>query len=230
MPDRVLHHHLLGTAAILEEHLQAIGDRALVRLQVFTAETRVLDHLHLFAQTVDARVGGVEGIFVMLGHQMAEYKRHRHHVLQAVVAIGSIGQRADLGDDANGRFLGGDDDTVDFVQAVAHLRVQADRGFAGGLGVELGRETDLEQHVLHHVAGQRLRYPQRLLGRRLERQVLVGMAERHVIKAPLRRGQHPGYPHLATQRDIGQAHTTARSIAGGPRLARASVGCMAVGA
>ena len=38
------------------------------------------------------------------------------------------------------------------VEAVCDLRVQLHRALDRGLGVELGREADLEQHVLHHVA------------------------------------------------------------------------------
>ncbi|MNN00778.1 hypothetical protein D3C81_1133800 [compost metagenome] len=147
-----------------------------------------------------------------------------------MVAVGSIGQRADLGDDANGRLLGGDDNTVHLVQAIAHLRVQQDGRLTGSLGMKLGRKTDLEQHVLHHIAGQRLRQTQLLLGGGFKRQILVGMAERHVVKTPLWCSQHTGHTHLATQRDIGQAHTPARRITGSPGLARARIGRMAVSA
>ncbi|MNC24701.1 hypothetical protein D3C75_727660 [compost metagenome] len=95
--------------------------------------------------------------------------------------------------------------------------------------MELGRETDLEQHVFHHVATQGLRHAQLLLLGRLERKVLVGVAEQHIVEAPLRRSEHARHAHLATQGNIGQAHTTAGSITGGPRFARTGVGRMAVG-
>ncbi|MNP14938.1 hypothetical protein D3C76_1072770 [compost metagenome] len=59
-------------------------------------------------------------IFVVLGDQVAERQWHRGHVLDAVIAVSGIGQRADLGNDADRRLLGGDDDPVDFMQAIAH--------------------------------------------------------------------------------------------------------------
>ncbi|MCY1393452.1 hypothetical protein D9M71_83480 [compost metagenome] len=99
-------------------------------------------------------MGLVEAVFVVLGLQIAEGQGHRHHVLQAMVAVGGIGQHALLGNDADGRFLGGDDDAIDLGDAVAHQRMQAHRRLAGRLAVELGREADLEQDVLHHIAAE----------------------------------------------------------------------------
>ncbi|MNN47517.1 hypothetical protein D3C81_1619390 [compost metagenome] len=116
------------------------------------------------------------------------------------------------------------------MQAVTHQWMQGYRRLAGGLGVELGGETDLEQHVLHHIAAQGLWHAQLLLLGRLERQVLVGVAEQHVVKAPLRRREHARHAHLAAQGDIGQAHAATGSIASGPRLARTGVGRVAVSA
>ncbi|MCY1419443.1 hypothetical protein D9M71_350330 [compost metagenome] len=115
MADGVFHGDLVRAAAVLEEHLHRVGDGALVRLQVFAGVALVLDDLHLAAQLVDQRVGGVEGVFVVFGHQVAEDQRHGGHVLDAVVAVGGVGQRADLGDDADRRFLGADDDAVDLL-------------------------------------------------------------------------------------------------------------------
>ncbi|MNL43727.1 hypothetical protein D3C87_1662540 [compost metagenome] len=71
-----------------------------------------------------------------------------------MITVGGIGQRADLGDDADRRFVGGDDDPVDFVQAIPDLRMQGHRRFAGGLRVEFGGEADFKQHVFHHVAAE----------------------------------------------------------------------------
>ncbi|MNG91098.1 hypothetical protein D3C79_500050 [compost metagenome] len=224
MPDRVFHHHLLGAGAILEKHLQTIGNGAFVGLQILATEARLFDHFHLLAQPVDAGVRSVEPIFIVLGDQRAEDQRHRHHVLQAMVAVGRVGERTDLGNDADRRLLGSDHDTVDFMQAIAHLRMQGDRRLAGGLGMELGREADLEQHVLHHIAAQRLGQSQLALIGRLERQVLVGMAERNIVEPPLRCRQHAGYAHFATQGDIGQAHAPTGRITRCPGFARAGVG------
>ncbi len=95
--------------------------------------------------------------------------------------------------------------------------------------MEFCRETDLEQHVFHHVAGVFLRQAELPLALGFERQVLVGMAEQHVIEAPLRRRQDAGNAHLATQGDIRQAHSTAGGIPRRPGFARTGIGCMAIG-
>ena len=130
----------------------------------------------------------------MLSYQVAEDQRYCSHVLQAVVTIGRIGQGADLGDDADRRLVGGDDDAIDFVQAIAHLRVQRHGSLTGRLRVEFGREADLEQHVLHDISAERLRETQRALVDGLERQVLVGMAERDIVKPHCDAVSTPGTP------------------------------------
>ncbi|MCY1553514.1 hypothetical protein D9M68_900060 [compost metagenome] len=136
-----------------------------------------------------------------------------------MVAVRRIGQRADLGNDADRRFVGGDDDSVDLVQAIPDLRMQRHSRFASGLRVKFGREADFEQHVFHHVAaigaGETEGTP--VFG--LERQVVVGVAERHVVEAPLPGGQHPGNAHLATHRDVRQTHTSTGRIARRPGFA-----------
>ena len=162
---------------------------------------------------------GVSFNFFQARHQIAEGQGHGSHVLQAMVAVGGVDQWADLGDDPNRRLMGGDDDAIDFVQTVAHQRMQGHRRFAGRLRMEFCRETDLEQHVFHHVAGVFLRQAQLPLALGLERQILVGMAEQHVIETPLRRTQHPGNTHFTAQGDIGKAHATARRIPRRPGLA-----------
>ncbi|MNJ50152.1 hypothetical protein D3C77_454140 [compost metagenome] len=171
----------------------------------------------------------MEFILVLLGHQVAKNQRHGGHVLDAVVAVSGVGQLADLGDDADRRLMGGDDDAIDFMQAVTHLGMQGHRRFTGSLGVELGGEADLEQHVLHHVAGKRLGETERALVFGFERQVLVGMAEQHIVEAPLRRSEHPGHTHLASQGHIGQAHASTGGIPRRPGFTRAGIGCMAIG-
>jgi len=126
--------------------------------------------------------------------------------------------------------MGGDQDAVDFVQAIAHVRMQDHRRLTRGLRMKLRREADLEQHIFHHVAGVFLRQFELSLALGLERQVLVGMAEQHVIEAPLRRAQHSGNAHLATQGDIRQAHPTAGGIPRRPGFARAGIRRVAIGA
>ena len=126
-----------------------------------------------------------------------------------MITIGGIGQGADLGNDTDRRFMGGDDDPVDLGQAIAHQGMQSHRRFTGGLRVELRWEADLEQDVFHHVTGVLLRQAETALRLGLQRQVLVGVTEQHVIEAPLRRRQDTGNPHLATQGDVRQTHPTA---------------------
>jgi hypothetical protein len=48
----------------------------------------------------------VEIVLVVLGGQIAESQRHGNHVLQAMVAVGRIVERALLADDADGGLMG----------------------------------------------------------------------------------------------------------------------------
>ena len=136
-----------------------------------------------------------------------------------MVAVGSVGQLANLGDDANRRLVGGDHDAFDFMQAIFHPWVQRHRRFTGGLRMELGGKADLEQHVFHHISAVGLGQAECALVLGLERQVLVGVAEQHVIEPPLWRAQYARDAHLATQGDIRQAYATARRIPRCPGLA-----------
>ena len=215
--DREIDRDTRRARAVPEEHLHRVADVALVALVVFLREGRVLLHRHLRAQRVDARIGG-DGVLVVGGSQAPEQQRDRHHVLDAVVAVGGIGERAGLVDDAHARFLGFDDDAVDRVDPVLHLRVQLHRALDRGLRVELGREADLEQHVLHHVAAERLRERDRLA------------LEQHVLEAPGLRRQRRWITHLAGHRDEGVAHRAAGRVSGRPALARAGVRRVPVGA
>ena len=148
---RVFHFHLLRGRAVLEEDLQGIGDGALVGLQVLAGVARLLDHFHLLAQLVDDGVRLVESVLVVLGHQIAERQRHGRHVLQAMVTVGRIVERAALADDADGGLVGVNDDAVDLVKAILHQRVQAYGSLGGSLGMELGGEGDLEENLFHHI-------------------------------------------------------------------------------
>ncbi|MNN13581.1 hypothetical protein D3C81_1266180 [compost metagenome] len=115
------------------------------------------------------------------------------------------------------------------MQAVTHKWMQNHCCLTGGLGVELGRETDLEQHIFHHIAAQRLGQAQLVLPGGLERQVFVGVAERNIVEPPLRRREHARHAHLPAQGDVGQAHTSAGGVTRSPGLARTGVGRMAIG-
>ena len=83
--------------------------------------------------------------------------------------------------------------------------------------MELGREGDLEQHVLHHVA---------TVGP-LELEFVA--LEQHVVKAPGLGGQYGWVAHLAGLRDEREAHGAGRGVARRPALARTGVGRVAVG-
>ena len=98
------------------------------------------------------------------------------------------------------------------------LRVQFHRALDGGLRMELGGEADLEEHVLHDVAAERLRQRERLA------------LEQDVLKTPGFRGQRGGITHFVLDREQRVAHGAARRVAGRPALARAGVRRMAVGA
>ncbi len=99
-----------------------------------------------------------------------------------------------------------------------HQRMELHRRLDRGLRVELGREGDLEEHVLHHVAAEGA----------LELELLA--LEEHVVEAPGLRGEHRRIAHLAGLRDEREAHRARGGVARRPALPRAGVGRMAVGA
>ena len=51
----------------------------------------------------------------------------------------------------------------DFVNTMSHLRVDCDCCFDGGLRMELGRERNLKQDILHHIRTQRPAEAERLM-------------------------------------------------------------------
>ena len=140
MPHREVDAQFQLRAAVTEEDVQRIADVALVALVVFLGERGVLANFHLGAQQVDAWIVG-HGVLVVRRGQTTEDQRHRHHVLNAVIAIRGIGERPGLVDDAHARFLRLDDDALDERELVLHLRMQRQRAFHRGLRVELRRES-----------------------------------------------------------------------------------------
>ena len=96
----------------------------------------------------------MKAVFIVLGGKRTKDKRHRCHVLQAVVTIRRIGECAGFGNNPNSRIVGGEHDFLDIGQAVFHLRMERHGGFTGGLSVKLSGEGDLKQNVLHHVAAK----------------------------------------------------------------------------
>ena len=150
MADGILHRLFARLRAVVEKDLQRVGDGALVRIEVVHRVAAAFLHHHPLAQAVDARVPR-RLLLVVLRAQVTEDERHRHGVLDAVVAVGGVVQRAPLVDDPQRRFLGPDADEADPVQPVPHVGVQRQRRFDGGLGVELRRERHLEEDVLRDV-------------------------------------------------------------------------------
>ena len=214
MAERVLHGDLAGAAAVVEEHFHGVGDGALVRLQVFTAVARLLDDLHFLAQAVDQRVGGVEGV------RSARPPGRRRSAARRSCTAGNgrgsrVGQRADLGNDADRRLVGGDDDAADPLQAVLHQRMAGARRprRRSARGIRRGKLI-LNSTVFHHVAAVALGKLKRRLSSGLGRQVLAGVAEQDIVETPLRRAEHAGDAHLAAQA------MSARRAAGSSRRQR----------
>ena len=96
--------------------------------------------------------------------------------------------------------------------------MQRHRALHRGLRVELRRKADLEQHVFHHVAAERLRQRERLA------------LEQHVLETPGLRAQRRWIAHFALQREQRVAHRAAGGIAGRPALARTGVRRVTIGA
>ena len=163
-----------------------------------------------------------DGVFVVGGGEAAKEQRNGDHVLHAMVAVGGVGERAFLVDDAQAGFVGADGDFFDDVGGrfprCIEPRAQFHGGFDGGLRVKLGRIADLEEHVLHHVGAVRA----------LEFEGLA--AEGDVVEAPGLCGERGGVAHLAGAGHQRQAHGAAGRVACGPAFARAGVGRVAIGA
>ena len=112
--DRVFNDDFGQAAAILELDGQRIGDRTLVRIMVIGRECGIFHANDLVAQGIDARIG-CNGVFIVTCSQAAIQHRHRNHVLDAVIAVGWIVQRALLVDDADACFVGTNGDPGDVV-------------------------------------------------------------------------------------------------------------------
>ena len=91
-------------------------------------------------------------------------------------------------------------------------------GLDGRLRVELGRVRDLKEHVLHHIGAERA----------LELELLS--LEKHVVEAPRLCGEYRGEARFALLDEVGEVDGARARVAGRPGLARARVGCVAVGA
>jgi hypothetical protein len=124
---------------------------------------------------------------------------------QHVLAVGKVGERALLVDDADRRLLRADADALDVLRRLAEaLEAVVDRvrGLDGRLRVELGRVRYLEEHVLHHVRAVRA----------LELEWLA--LEEHIVKAPRlrrQRGRHAALARLDEVSDVDRARARVAS-------------------
>ena len=85
-----------------------------------------------------------DGVFVVGRGQAAEDERNGDHVLDAVVAVGGIGERAFLVDDAEAGLMRADGDSRcsdAFMPSAASCACSVIARFDRGLRVELGRES-----------------------------------------------------------------------------------------
>src|SRR5258708_26221589 len=153
MSKRILHRYSLGVSAVAEKYLDGVCDRTLVRIEVVEAVTFVLVDVHARRKSIDPGICG-NFVLIVIGRKLTENKANGSHVLQDMIAIGGIIQRAGFIDDAKRGLVGGDHNALDCVEARCYLGVKFDRSFDGGLGVEFRREGDLEEYVLHNVTAE----------------------------------------------------------------------------
>ena len=141
--DRVFDSDLLGLRSILKKDLNAVADRTLRRIQVIDGKLFTLDDLHLVSKQVDARVAS-DRVLVVFGGQAAENERHRDHILDAMIPVSRVVERAGLFDDPFAAFLCFDHYAVDLCEPLGDFRLEQNRSLNGRLGMELGRERDLK--------------------------------------------------------------------------------------
>ena len=215
MADWILDSDFIELRAVAELDGKRVGDRALVRIEIIARVSAVLDANDLRAQRIDAGIDR-DSVLVIGGSQSTENQRHSHHVLDAVIAVGRIGERTRLVDDADRRLVRADGDPADVLEPVFHTRVQSHGAFDRGLGVKFRGIRDLEQHVLHHVAAVRTLEHER------------PAFEEHVVEAPGLRGERGRIAHLALRGHEREPHAARGRIARGPALARARVRCVTI--
>ena len=95
---------------------------------------------------------GSDVVLVVAGREPAVDQGDRHHILNAVVPVGRIGERSLLVDDPDRRLVRPNRDPMDVVDPILDARMELHGALDGGLRMELGREADLEQDVLHDIA------------------------------------------------------------------------------
>jgi hypothetical protein len=216
MADGIFDDDLRGLRPIAEEHLHGIRDGTFFGVEIVAGVLLVFTDHHRCAQGVDPRIRR-DPVLVVIGRQFAEYQSDCRHVLQAMIAIRRIVQRAGLVDDPNRGLVRGEFDALDVRQAIAHEGMQLQRTFDRGLRVEFRGKGKFEQDVLHHIAAERACQFHGLA------------AEGDILEAPGFRAQCRWVAHLARQRDEREPDGAAGGVAGRPGFSRAGVGRVAIG-
>src|ERR1700745_4092665 len=102
-----------------------------------------------------------------------------------MIAVGRVSQRTGFVDNALAALLGFNDYALDRLETIFHLRMQRQRGFNSGLGMEFRRERDLEQNVLHHVGRESLIRDSKRFA-----------PEEHILKTPQFRAERAALPSV----------------------------------
>lgn len=119
---------------------------------IVSRESRILYTLDPFPQIFDEwRFSGFASVGVVGCFESVVDQHDRHHVLDAVVAVGEVVHGFELlVDDADAGFVCADCDFFDVLRGFTHgTEAGVDRfgGFDGGLGVEFGLTTITCEHT-----------------------------------------------------------------------------------
>src|SRR5258708_40039572 len=120
MSKRILHRYSLGVSAVAEKYLDGVCDRTLVRIEVVEAVTFVLVDVHARTKSIDPGICG-NFVLIVIGRKLTENQSNGSHVLQAMIAIGGIIQRAGFIDDAKAGVAGGEINALDFAAGKGYL-------------------------------------------------------------------------------------------------------------
>lgn len=136
------------------------------------------------------------------------------------LSVSEVGKGTLLVDNPHSSFLRPDLDTLDVTGGLSEsleFIVEGVGDFYGRLGVELGREGDLEENILHNV---------RSVGT-LELEWFA--LEENIVEAPSLGRQDRGHACLSLFDEERDVHGTGASVTGSPRLSGHGVGSMTVG-
>ena len=175
----VLNLNFVEDCAVVELDKESVSDRALLRVVIVNAESRIFNAVNLGAESVNARVRR-RFVRVALGSQFSKDERVGNHVVNRMISISEVVKRTLLVNDADGGFLSADSDTLDVVRSFTHgLELVMDdmSSLNGCLRVEFRRERDLEKNIFHNVRGERP----------LELELLA--LEKDIVEAPSLGGQ-----------------------------------------